>query len=65
MVQSDQASGGGHQHDPKRLLGLICSSCGRAFTSEEELRDHQVACRSSFEFLSQFDGPEPNYNLLN
>lgn len=65
MVQSFQEYSGSHQHDPKRLLGLICSSCGRGFTSEEELRDHQVACRSSLEFLSQFEVPAPNYNLLN
>ena len=40
---------------PSMLLGLICSSCGLGFTSEEELRDHQVTCRSTFEFLSQFN----------
>jgi hypothetical protein len=65
MVQSVQECGASHQQDPKRLLGLICSSCGRGFTSEQELRDHQVACRSSFEFLSQFEAPAPNHNLLN
>lgn len=40
---------------PAMLVGLICSSCGLGFSSEEELRHHQVICRSSFEFLAQFD----------
>ena len=64
MGQSVQECGG-HKQDPRKLLGLICSSCGRGFTSEEELRDHQVACRSSFEFLSQFECLAPKYDLLN
>ena len=40
--------------DPTMLIGLICSSCGLGFTCEKELRDHQLVCRSSGEFLSQF-----------
>jgi hypothetical protein len=50
---------------PPMMLGLICSSCGLAFTSEKALRDHQVACRSSLEFLSQFDAQTPGRNPLN
>ena len=41
--------------DPTMLIGLICSSCGLGFTCEKELRDHQLVCRSSSEFLSQFN----------
>ena len=41
--------------DPTMLIGLICSSCGLGFTCEKELRDHQLVCRSSGEFLSQFN----------
>lgn len=52
----------GCQRLPAMLVGLICSSCGLGFTSEEELRDHQVSCRSSFEFLSQF-GPGAAHEL--
>lgn len=40
---------------PSMPIGLICSSCGLGFTSEKELRDHQLICRSSGEFLSQFN----------
>jgi len=40
---------------PTILIGLICFSCGRGFTCEKELRDHQLVCRSSSEFLSQFN----------
>jgi len=40
---------------PSMPIGLICSSCGLGFTCEKELRDHQLICRSSSEFLSQFD----------
>jgi len=50
---------------PAMMLGLICSSCGLAFTSENALRDHQVACRSSLEFLSQFDAHMLSRNPLN
>jgi hypothetical protein len=53
------------QSDTKMALGLICSSCGRVFTSESELRDHQVACRSSFDFLSQFQPSAKGRDLLN
>ena len=53
------------QSDPKMALGLICSSCGRVFTSESELRDHQVSCRSSFDFLSQFGPSAKGRELLN
>ena len=38
--------------DPTMLIGLICSSCGLGFTCEKELRDHQLVCRSSGEFLA-------------
>ena len=40
---------------PSMPIGLICSSCGLGFTCEQELRDHQLICRSSGEFLSQFN----------
>jgi hypothetical protein len=54
-----------HNHSPRFLVGLICSSCGLGFTSEEELRDHQVICRSSAEFLSQFTAPATRREELN
>ena len=41
--------------DRTMLIGLICSSCGLGFTCEKELRDHQLLCRSTSEFLSQFN----------
>ena len=53
------------KHGPSMLLGLICSSCGLGFTSEEELRDHQVSCRSTLDFLSQFNGEEKTREHLN
>jgi len=51
--------------DPSALLGLICSSCGLGFTSEQELRDHQVSCRSSADFLKQFKSAEKRREDLN
>jgi hypothetical protein len=40
---------------PTMLIGFLCSSCGLGFTCEKKLRNHQLVCRSSGEFLSQFN----------
>jgi len=54
MIHSIHGASENRRRNPFSLIGLICSSCGLGFTSEEDLRDHQVICRSSFDFLSQF-----------
>ena len=55
-----------HPKDGRSLpLGLICSSCGLGFTSEQELRDHQVSCRSTVDFLSQFKNEPKSQQSLN
>jgi hypothetical protein len=58
MIHLIQEASENRRRNPFSLIGLICSSCGLGFTSEKELRDHQVICRSSCDFLSQFRAHE-------
>lgn len=65
MSQHTQETREGTERCPALLVGLICSSCGLGFSAEKELRDHQLICRSSLEFLSQFESAERRHESLN